>query len=88
MGTERYYHISFFNKHIGAKIRANWGIQRMFSWLKGKCPIHGESLILSQILIVSKVMNRQFKERSIKRIMAKFDEKLPIGTKRYILNLS
>ena len=85
---EKFYNISFFNKQIGAKIRGNWGIQRIFSWLKDKVPIHGQSLVLSQILIVSKVMNRQFKERSIKRVMAKFDERLPMAAKRYILNLS
>ena len=84
----KYYSLPAWNKQIGAKIRANWGISRLFNWLKGKCPIHGESLVLASVLLISKQHNRQFKKRSISRVINReFEEKLPTGAKRYLLDL-
>jgi hypothetical protein len=82
---QQYYCISDLDVHIGAKIKDNWGLNRIFQWLRGKEPYHGDSIILTHILFIAKRFNRQFKKRTISRIINRFEENLQGDVKRSIL---
>lgn len=83
-----FYDISSFDRHIGVKIQQNWGLRRIFSWLKSKFPYHGDSIVLSHILYIGKRFNRKFSDRTILRVINQFfDETIPTEAKKNILDI-
>lgn len=70
---------------IDVKIKANFGLKRIFRWLSTKLPIHGESLILAQILQRATKLNKKFPKRTIQRVIRECEEKFEPQVRRWLL---
>lgn len=57
------------------KIRAGWRLERLFSWTQGKCPLAGDSVLLSQILRCSTKTKTRFSATELKRTISKSEER-------------
>lgn len=78
--------ISYWNVQLHNYTGKNWGVSRVFKWLRSKSPYIGESAILAHILQHSAIRYSRF---SIARcIRTYFHEKLESNTRNWLLNLS
>lgn len=85
----KHFSNQYLEPRIRAKIKANFGLGRIFRYCKAQLPIFGESILSAQILQVSKTTNRRFPERTIRRVINQdFDEKLEASAKRWMFDIA
>lgn len=62
-------HNPFPDEDIEAKIKQNWGVGRLFRFLRKSMPYHGETLVLAQILHLSVKIDQKYHIRSVSRVV-------------------
>lgn len=72
------------DREIFIKILSGWGLKRLFLWSKGKCQVIGETLLISQILRISKKTKKRFTRNEINSVIALCEEHITKETRLWL----
>lgn len=61
----RFWDISWLNESISAKIKAKWGLRRLFRWVDIRMPHHGQHIIFNHIINIGAKEGIEFPKRTI-----------------------
>ena len=67
--------ISEFDPQLRVYLSQDFGLGRLFRWLRARTPLIGESIVLAHILRISAQEKIFFPERTIRRVIREFEEK-------------